>query len=121
MVEILEEYRCATDDLMRAFLRADDAGVDAALETRWKCIARYSVEIDRWVALPGAERDPSLFESIHRHHLCITSSNNDVLRRIELVKSEVGEAIVRIGKAGRMQRSYLPSASAQDRIVNGEG
>ncbi len=121
MVEILEEYRRATGNLMNALLREDDAGVDAAVAERWDCIARYSVEIDRWVVLPSAERDPSLFEFIHRHHLCITSADNDVIHRIESLKSEVGEAIVRIGKAGKMQRSYLPSASARERLVNGEG
>lgn len=121
MLKILEEYRCATDGLMNSLLRADDEGVDAALEKRGECIARYSVEIDRWIVLPSAERDPSLFESIRRHHLCIKSADNDVIQRIESLKSEVGEAIVRIGKAGRMQRSYLPSASARERIVSGEG
>jgi len=121
MEEILEEYRRATGNLTDAFLAGDDAGMDAALAERWGCIERYSVAIDRWVVLPNAERDPSLFESIHRHYLCITSADNDLLHRIESLKSEVGEAIVRIGKTGRMQRSYLPSASARERIVNGEG
>lgn len=121
MVEILETYRHATGTMMNALLRADDAGVDAALAARSECIERYSAEVDRWVVLPDAERDPSLSEDIHRHHLCIASADRDLLQHIESLKCEVGEAIARVGKVGKMQRSYLPSASAQERIVNGEG
>lgn len=121
MAEILERYRHETGSMMDALLSADEAGVDAALAARWECIDRYSAEVDRWLAIPHAERDPSLFEPIRRHHLCITNADNDLLHRIESLKSEVGDAIVRVGKAGKMRRSYLPAVSADGRIVNGEG
>lgn len=121
MVGILETYRHATGTMTNALLRADDAGVDAALAARSECIVRYSAEVARWTAIPNAERDPSLIELIHRHHLCIACADRVLLQRIESLKSEVGEAIARVGKVGKMQRSYLPPASAQERIVNGEG
>ncbi|GAB4239479.1 MAG: hypothetical protein OHK0028_17350 [Deltaproteobacteria bacterium] len=121
MAGILEEYRGATGSMEDALLRSDDAGIDAALAHRRECIARFSTEVGRWAALPGAERDPFLIDTVRRHHLCILNVDNDLIRRIESMKNEVGEAIVRVGKAGKMRRSYLPSVSARERIVNGEG
>ncbi len=121
MEGILEEYHAATGDLMNGLLRADDAAVGEALAARQECLDRYSVENERWAGIPSRAKDPSLAESIRRHFLCIQYADNDVIQRIESLKNEVGEAIVRIGKAGRMQRSYLPHVAGKERIVNGEG
>lgn len=121
MEGILEEYHAATDDLMNGLLRADDAAVGKALAARGECLDRYAVENERWAGIPPLAKDPSLTESIRRHLLCIQDADNDVIQRIESLKNEVGEAIVRIAKAGRMQRSYLPQVAGKERIVNGVG
>jgi len=121
MAGILEEYRRATGDLEEAVLGSDEAGIGAALAHRRDCIARYSAAVERWAALPGAERDRALLDAVRRHHLCIISADNDLIHRIESMKNGVGEAIVRVEKSERMRRSYLPPASGRERIVQGEG
>lgn len=118
---ILEEYRRAAGDLEDAVLGSDEEGIDAALSRRRDCIARYSAAVERWAALPGAERDRSLLEAVRRHHLCIIDADNELIHRIESMKNGVGEAIVRVEKSERMRRSYLPAASGRERIVKGEG
>ncbi len=121
MSDILEEYRSAADDLVEGILDSDNAAVEKAIGTRWACLERYAAEVKRWDAIPGDEKDSRLSDSVRRHHLCIEQADNDVIQRIESLKNEVGEAIVRVRKVGRMRRSYLPAIDGTERIIDGEG
>lgn len=118
---ILAAYRSATDDLLDAVHRSDNSAVEDAVERRWGCIRRFSSEVDRFLSLPDAGKDPSFFNSIRWHYLCMTKVDLDVIGRIESLKDEVGEAIVRSSGYDRRRRGYAPHASERESIVEGEG
>jgi len=121
MEGILADYRRATEELRGAIDRMDEVAVPAALAAREKCIAAFAAGIDRWFACPPEERDPARIESLRRHCLCINHSDAEIIRHIESLKDEVGDALVRIGLAGKVERSYHPPSSGDAGILRGEG
>lgn len=121
MEAVLEEYRGATEELRGAIGRMDEVAVSAALDARERCIAAYAAGVVRWVECPPGEGDPSRIDSLRRHCLCIDHSDAEIIRHIESLKDEVGDALVRIGLAGKAERSYHPPSSGNAGILHGEG
>ncbi len=118
---ILVEYREATDRLIDALGRMDADGACETMEARSRSIDAYREAMDRWRAIPEAERPPDAVERLRWHHLRINESDADAVRYIRSLQDEVRVQLVRVGLAKKMERLYSPPSPGTIRIVSGEG